>query len=486
MSDTIDYVNLTIYLMNIAEVVKLADELVFTKTGKHLDYLQEAILRGTLKEHTYHQIAEKVYTSPSHLRNVGSELWQILSEGLGQEITKANLKAILDEYKISNYQSAIVENITGDHVTVNNKLNICSKKARNPKKTKPSQENTNQQHIDLGDAPEIFSFYGRNQELATLEKWIIDDVSNQDNLVSSRTRFLTILGISGIGKTALAMRLIDKIKNQFNYIIYRSLRFSPTLENTLSNLLQIFSPSTENHLNNETPINQIINYLRNYRCLIVFDDMQVIFSSGKLTGQYKSGYEDYQKFFQTITETEHQSNVILISQEKCSEMCCLDEKKYPNYPIKSLELLGLFDVELLKNTGLQDEKSWLKLINLYEGNPAYLKSIVNLIKDIFDGNVAEFLAENNLVITKDMQYNFNQLFNRLSPIEQEFVLELGKFEQPLSREDLRQNLDWSSMDLVNVLQSLQQRYLVRKIKRDKILFQLSAVFQEYVINCCEN
>ena len=38
-----------------------------------------------------------------------------------------------------------------------------------------------------------------------------------------------------------------------------------------------------------------------------------------------------------ITETEHQSNVILISQEQCAEMECLDEELYP---IKCLELSG--------------------------------------------------------------------------------------------------------------------------------------------------
>lgn len=36
------------------------------------------------------------------------------------------------------------------------------------------------------------------------------------------------------------------------------------------------------------------------------------------------------------------------------------------------------------------------------------------------------------------------------------------------------------MDLINGLQSLQQRYLVTKVKEDKILFKLSSVFQEYV------
>jgi hypothetical protein len=116
----------------------------------------------------------------------------------------------------------------------------------------------------------------------------------------------------------------------------------------------------------------------------------------------------------------------------------------------------------------------------------YLKDVAILIQDIFDGNVADFLAENSLVITGKMRSHFNQLFNRLSTIEQLIVLEFSKFEQPVCREDLRQNLDFSSIDFINGLQSLQQRYLVTKIKAEKILFKLSPVFKEYVRNYCQD
>ena len=51
---------------------------------------------------------------------------------------------------------------------------------------------------------------------------------------------------------------------------------------------------------------------------------------------------------------------------------------------------------------------------------------------------------------------------------------------PIFREDLRQSLNLSSVEFNNYLQSLQQRYLVTKIKSDKILFDLSPVFREYV------
>jgi hypothetical protein len=211
--------------------------------------------------------------------------------------------------------------------------------------------------------------------------------------------------------------------------------------------------------------------------------VQNIFITGQFAGQYQTEYKDYQKFFRMITEIEHQSHIILISQEQCPEMECLDEELYP---IRCLELSGLNNTDILKNTGLQDEESWLNLIKLYEGNLMYLKNITMLINKNYDGKVADFLAENTLHITNQMQSHFSEIFNHLSPQEQEILLQLSKFEKPISREELRQSLNLSSVDFNNGLQSLQQRYLVTKIKEEKILFKLSPVFREYVRNYCKD
>jgi hypothetical protein len=184
--------------MDIAEVLTLADELIFAKTGKHLDYVQEAILRGTFKKRTYTKIAKEVYSSSSHVRNVGSELWKILSEGLGENITKASLKPILETGKFYNYQFAIVKDVTSQNITVNKNVNICSKKARSPTSPQNSQPTAKQPRIDLDDAPEISTFFDRTSELSTLKQWILEN----------RTRLISILGLTGSGKSAIALQLI--------------------------------------------------------------------------------------------------------------------------------------------------------------------------------------------------------------------------------------------------------------------------------------
>ena len=214
--------------MDIAEVLTLADELIFAKTGKHLDYVQEAILRGTLQDTTYTQIAQEVYSSPSHVRNVGSQLWKILSKELKKDITKTNFRAVLEKGIVYNYQSTIVENITGENVTVNKNLNVCCEKARSPKTPQNPEPTTKQPRIDLGDAPEISTFFDRTSELSTLKQWIWEN----------RTRFISILGLSGSGKSAIALQLMQHIQYEFDCIIWRSLRDAPPLQTLQTDLIK--------------------------------------------------------------------------------------------------------------------------------------------------------------------------------------------------------------------------------------------------------
>jgi hypothetical protein len=126
-------------------------------------------------------------------------------------------------------------------------------------------------------------------------------------------------------------------------------------------------------------------------------------------------------------------------------MISLDEELYP---VKCLDLEGLDSIEILKNYGLQDQDSWSTLIQLYEGNPVYLKDIASLIKKIFSGKVSEFLQENSLIITEGIKSRLNQIFERLSLIEQQIIIELSQDNHPVSREDLRESLSLSSMDLI--------------------------------------
>jgi hypothetical protein len=458
--------------MTVNEVVKFVDQIVFDKTGKHLDDIQTAVIAGTWERQTYDDIAQEHNVTKNHIGDVGAELWQLLSKALGEDIKKTNFRSTLERGYIKSFENSNIYNING-----NNNSFYYPPTFNNPNKqqNKESNININNQpksiYHDLTLSPQIIKFHNPETELQTLTQWIL----NQN------TRLTSILGTSGIGKTTLTKRFIDLNLDKFEIIIWKTLKYPKPLTQLLNALFNTCQQQPKETLDEK--IKQLLNILTNNKCLIILDDIQNLFTPGELAGKYQPEYQDYQTLFKMVTETQHQSNIILISQEQCPEMESLDTELYP---IKSLELSGLYHPEILQNTGLKNQDSWLNLITLYEGNLMFLKTITVLIAKNYNGEVADFLAENTLHITQQMQSYFQETFNRLSPIEQQIVLQLSKFENLISREELRQRLNLSSVDFNNGLQSLQQRYLVVKIKEDKVMFSLSSVFREYVINYCKD
>jgi AAA+ ATPase superfamily predicted ATPase len=450
--------------MELKEVLRFADEKVFSKTGKHLDDLQEAILKEALQGRKYAKIAQDRDCSEGYVRVAASELWKILSDVLGEEVSKVNVRAILERTNFYNSPSAIGR----DHVT--NNVNICQERARSPRKPPNPEQTPTQPDIDLGDAPEIFSFFDRTPQLTTLENWITQD----------RTRLIALLGISGIGKTTLSLHLIDQIKTQFDYIIYRSLRFSPTLEKYLSKILKIFSESSEIPQNIETKISQILDYLRKYRCLIILDDVQTLFSSNQLAGQYKSGYEDYQLFFKQITEVNHNSCFLLISSEKPREIAELEKS---NSPIHSLVLgsLGLGAKEILSSHQLLEAETWETLINIYQGNPLWLNITAALIRELFSSKVADFLQYDMPLLDESLQSRLEQLLGRLTEEEVTVITQLVQETEAVILSEILNKIKLSNSDLINAIKSLCMRFLLDTQEREKItFFSLNPVVAQYV------
>ena len=458
--------------MELKEVLRFADDKVFSKTGKHLDDLQEAILKEVLQGRKYAtKVAQDRGCSEGYVRVAASELWQILSDVFGEEVSKGNVRAILERAKFYNsYSSAIGEN----YGTINNNLNVCKERARSPTKPQNSKQTSKQPQIDLGDAPEIFTFFDRTSELSTLENWITQD----------RTRLIALLGISGIGKTTLSLRLIDQIKTQFDYVIYRSLRFSPTLDATLTNLLQIFSQPSEIPQNIETKISQILDYLRKYRCLIVLDDVQMLFSSRQLAGQYKTGYEDYQLFFKLIAEVCHQSCLILNSWEKPREIARLSKE---DRPVRCFVLgsLGEAAKEILNSQKLSDEETWETLIDIYQGNPLWLELTATLIRELFGGRVAEFLQCEMPILDEGLQSQLSQPFGRLTQPELAVMVYLANQPEPVAVSQCFNKIPFSSSEIVNAVRSLGSRFLLDAVEEEKItLFSLNRVLKQYVKTQC--
>lgn len=443
-------------------VLNLLDELVFAKTDQHLDYLQKTILEATLEGYKYSEVAKESHLSEGHVRDSASELWKILSEVLGEDITKSNIRAVLKKHSFIN------NNMGRDLVSFNN-VHICDHNPSSLKNNHLSEITQDQPYLDLGHTPEITQFYGRITELNNLQTCIVAD----------KYRLVNVLGLKEIGKTTLSLKLVDKIKDNFNYVIRRSLYFCPKLDELLSEILQSINPQLKLSQSLEKQLNLFLQLMKSHRCLIILDDLQSLFDSKKLAGNYQKEYQNYQLLFKSIAEVNHQSCLLLLSQEKPIDTTFYGQK---NKFIKTLIIEGLGEdaIEILRHHNLLNEDSWEALIKCYQGHPLWLELVASFIQETFLGKVADFLEIKYPIAEETLEQTLLSILQNLTESEKLMLTELANFNQPISIKEMIDQTSLAYTDSLKVIQSLIRRIIVAK--DENALLCLNPVFKAYVIN----
>ncbi|MEG3880591.1 NB-ARC domain-containing protein [Microcoleus sp. herbarium7] len=330
--------------------------------------------------------------------------------------------------------------------------------------------------IDWGEAPDVPIFYDRSAELATLKQWIVNDAC----------RLVALLGMGGIGKTALALTAVQQIQGEFDYCIWRSLKERPPLSNILFDLIQSLSPQPETYLpeNTEKSISLLLKYLRSSRCLLVLDELDSILLQGD---RYQQGYEDYADLFQRIVTSRHQSCLLLTSWHQPQELTSLVEQ---SSTIKVLQLNGLDEQSAQKIiysakrfSSSTENNSFSEMSQLYDGNPLLLKIVTANFADLFSGNLTQFIQHTTLVIQQILR-NFLQKFSAdLSDTEIYLLCCLALRTKPVSNNDLKSNLAVAGeiSDLQPVLESLiKQALLVKIIAAGEDSFTLNPEIKKYI------
>lgn len=437
--------------MNLEEVLRVLDNWVVAERGESLTSTEKEIISKTWDNVKYEDMKIPGYASSYVEKKLAPTLWDLLTEVLGEreKITKKNLKIIVEQ-------------------AINKRSH--SQSPQSPVTKAPQRQ-------DWGDAPDISIFYDRTPELATLEQWIVIE----------RCRLVALWGGAGIGKTALSVKLAQQIQDKFEFVIWRSLRYAPLVQDILADLLEFFSEESETIVPDTfaSGISRLMECLRSHRCLVILDGVETILETSQFAEQVRrEESRNYGRLFKHIGESKHESCLVLTSSEKFREISLLEGQARPvrYYKLKGLKKEAA--KELLREKELVEEPEWSSLIDRYEGNPFYLNIVVAMIRELFGSQASEYLKKNTLFLgeIKDI---LEPQFDRLAKLEREVVYQLAFAPHPLSLEQLQEKIasPVSTSQFIEAVKILEERSLIEKlIENRKILFTLQVVVKKYVFN----
>ncbi|MCG6136203.1 MAG: NB-ARC domain-containing protein [Nostoc sp. LLA-1] len=328
-----------------------------------------------------------------------------------------------------------------------------------------------------GEAPDVSMFYGRTTELTTLKHWIIEE----------RCRMVTLLGMGGVGKTWMSVKLARHLLDDFQVVIWQSLRNSPPIPEMLADLIQciVNEPEIDLPTTVQGRISLLMNYLKRVRCLLILDNVETILVDTSVThktGYFRPGYEGYGQFFRQVGEANHQSCLVLTSREKPKQIGRMEGE---TLPVRVLQLQGLQTKEVqeifnAKGSFWGSQMEWHNLIERYAGNPLALNIVSTTIQKLFDGQIGEFLQQ-DIVVFGEIYHLVKQHINRLSNVENQIIKWLAINYQPISFSELRSQISpsISPQQLLEALESLQERSLIQK---SAACFSLSPIVKKYLNN----
>ncbi len=362
--------------MNLDQAIVAIDNLMLSRRGKRLIPAEKAVLQSAWNKQSYADIAQESGFSQNYLQTtVGRKLWNFLSKELsgGERIDKISFRNYLEHH----FDAApFIE----DHV-VRSGLQV------------------------FGQTPKISEFYGRDLELMLLRKSIYSN------------RCVALLGAMGVGKSTLAAKIVEQLKEEkskeFQYIAWKTIIYPITLDNLVTDLLELLDNILLRKITREAStqdkVNNLFNFMKSNRCLIVLDKSKVLFEKSQLNG-LNSAHNEMKVFLGRIIVEQHKSCLLITSQFLPQEFSYLESTGLGISVIKlgGLDIDSAMKILISKGVAVDDKLKYL--IQSYRGNPRILIQVSKRITSLFGKNIDKVIQNKTSLGFSFVHDFFNGLF----------------------------------------------------------------------------
>lgn len=344
--------------MDADQALRQIEQLVIAQTGERLSELQQTILKQVWLGQKYFDIADAYGCTEGHAKDVGSDLWKLLSQVIGERITKKNLRYVLT-----------------DHVSLS--ATSSPERAYKP------------------------DFVGRHQAMSQISQW------RQQGATA-----IAIQGEGGLGKTTLAQQYLqsqgfemvlellmakesDNITSAQRVVeewLTRDLQEDPGLEFGIS-------------------LDRLKRHLHQRRIGVLVDNLEpALDQQGLLIPEHRP----YVELFRVLTDPRNQGLTLVTSRDRICEaslnlqhyrLSGLDENAWQQY--SQLRELAI-DVKLLK-----------PMHRAYGGNAKAMTLLCGAIQSDFGGDAAAFWQDQqqDLLIAADLKNLINNQIDRLQTLD---------------------------------------------------------------------
>ena len=316
----------------------------------------------------------------------------------------------------------------------------------------PKPRATKAEQVNIGGLPIVQGFVGRKKQIRDIRQAI----NNKD------IPAIYIYGLGGVGKTALASKIIEKAqldKSIEAYLVIRCDKIEPTFANVTEKLANFISfQGKEGHAqvgqilkDSRIPIDERVSLLNNaikeYRYLFIFDNFESLFVKHAPVGELKD--DELTKFFSSLFDHNWHSTFLFTCRYQWRLLS--ETKEGGNRLTCGLPLENLLTIHLPGLTAHQtiqhmnnlagplsklEYKKQLELLPVVKGHPKTIEFLDSYLKKYPVSQVLEVKDLREKAVEDVGKYFMDGLWQDLNKEEKEALAILAVFRTHLKLQDI--------------------------------------------------